>query len=110
MKNQTFNPQGVLLREWDDETRTFHDYEAGTSRPYTTEENAEADERDATEALVTNQRSIEGKAVAALDANNTYLALQSPSNAQVVAQVRLLTRQNNALIRLVLKRLDVDDA
>ena len=33
--------------------------------------------------------------------NTTYLAIGSPSNAQVVAQVRALTQQNNALVAQV---------
>ena len=39
-------------------------------------------------------------AKAALNTNATFLALASPTNAQVLAQVRSLTRQINALIRL----------
>lgn len=31
-------------------------------------------------------------------ANNTYLAIQSPTNANVVAQVRALTNQSNAVV------------
>jgi hypothetical protein len=31
--------------------------------------------------------------------NNTFLAIGTPSNAQVLAQVRALTQQNNRLIR-----------
>ena len=34
-------------------------------------------------------------------ANDTYLAIASPNNAQVIAQVRALTNQNNALIAQV---------
>ena len=41
------------------------------------------------------------KANAALAANATFLAIASPTNAQVLAQTRLLTRQVNARIRLV---------
>ena len=41
------------------------------------------------------------KASNAIAANVTYLAIASPSNAQVAAQVRALTRQTNALMRLV---------
>jgi hypothetical protein len=33
--------------------------------------------------------------------NNTYLAIGSPTNAQVAAQVRALTQQNNALVAQV---------
>ena len=34
-----------------------------------------------------------------LDTNTTFLALASPTQAQVLAQVRALTRENNGLIR-----------
>ena len=54
--------------------------------------------------------SLESKAIAALDANTAFLAIASPSNAQTLAQVRLLTRECNALIRVLLSRLDRDDA
>lgn len=49
---------------------------------------------------------LRAKAAAALDANATFLALASPSNAQTLAQVQRLTRECNALIRLVIGRLD----
>ena len=54
----------------------------------------------------TNKRSLESKANTALTNNATYLNLASPTNAQNLAQIRALTRQNNALIRLLLKKLD----
>jgi len=54
----------------------------------------------------TNKRSLESKANTALTSNTTYLALASPTTAQNTAQIKSLTRQNNALIRLLLKKLD----
>lgn len=49
---------------------------------------------------------IERKAVQALDANIAFLALPTPTNAQVAAQVNRLTRECSALIRLLLGLLD----
>jgi len=49
-----------------------------------------------------NQQTIQQRAVSAMDANNTYLALAAPSNAQVAAQVKLLTRETTGLIKLAL--------
>lgn len=57
----------------------------------------------------TNESTIRDRAGQALAANLTFLAAASPTNAQVVAQVKALTRQNNGLIRLVLNRFDGTD-
>lgn len=45
---------------------------------------------------------LHGRARQGLVDNAAYLAIASPTNAQTLAQVRRLTRQNNALIRLLL--------
>jgi hypothetical protein len=60
-------------------------------------------------AEVTNLRTIEAAAATALASNRTFLAIASPTNAQVSAQVKALTQQNVRLIRLALGLLDGTD-
>ena len=50
-------------------------------------------------------RTIEDRLRSALDANRTYLALDTPTAAQQRAQVARLTRQTTALIRRLLRDL-----
>lgn len=49
-----------------------------------------------------NRRTVIDQAAAALQANRTYVALASPTNAQNLAQIRALSRQMNGLIRHLL--------
>lgn len=56
-----------------------------------------------------NDATIRAQAANALTANRTYAALASPTAAQTTAQVKALTRQNNAIIRLLLGKLDGTD-
>lgn len=49
-----------------------------------------------------NQQTLQNRAQAAQAANATFLALASPTNAQTLAQVQLLTKECNALIKLAL--------
>lgn len=56
-----------------------------------------------------NRATLVDRAATALQANRDFLALASPTNAQTLAQVKALTRQNTALIRLALGRLDSTD-
>lgn len=55
---------------------------------------------DITQEWVTND--LRAKGIAAIAANQTYLALASPTTAQNTAQIKKLTRECNALIRLIL--------
>jgi hypothetical protein len=43
---------------------------------------------------------LRDKARAAVTSNRDFLAISTPTNAQVLAQVRALTKQMNAVIRL----------
>lgn len=53
-----------------------------------------------------NADALRAKAASALQANAAFLALAAPTNAQTVQQVQTLTRECNALIRLLIGALD----
>lgn len=53
-----------------------------------------------------NQLTLSQRAQTALANNQTFLNLTNPTNAQVLSQVRALTRQTNGLIRFLLNELD----
>lgn len=53
-----------------------------------------------------NRDELIGKAQAALAANSTFLAIASPTQAQAVAQVQRLTKECNAIIRVLLNAYD----
>lgn len=59
-----------------------------------------------TSPSLVNQATITQRAQAALATNTTYLAIPTPSNAQIAAQVQALTKECSALIRLLLGLLD----
>lgn len=56
-------------------------------------------------AAVANFASLVSKAQAAIAANQTFLAIGSPTQAQAVAQVQALTRQMDAVIYYLLQEL-----
>lgn len=64
---------------------------------------------DSANAQQVNETTIRDRANQALATNTTFLAITSPTNAQVSAQVKALTRQNQGLIRLLLQRFDGTD-
>ena len=56
----------------------------------------------------TNRRELLDKARTALTANAAFLADSSVTTAEAIAQVKALTRQVNALIRITTQALDSD--
>lgn len=60
----------------------------------------------AVDPQLANSATLHGRAAAALTANANFLALATPTNAQVVAHVQQLTKECNALIRMMIGQLD----
>lgn len=82
---------------------------AGTqiqARALTTAESTALADQDTVATASANDASLRTKASNAIAANDAFLAIASPTNAQVVAHVQRLTRENTALIRLVIGQLD----
>lgn len=77
-----------------------------TQRPLTAQESAQLAAQDAASVADGNRAALQQRAQAALTANATYLGLASPTAAQTTAQAQRLTKQCNALIRLLLNQLD----
>lgn len=100
-------PFGNAIEQYDDDTRVYTDYRSGVAvtRPYTTDENTLADARVSEIVAESNRVLLESRAQSALVANTSFLAITSPTNAQVLAQVKILTRECSALIKLLLREL-----
>lgn len=101
---------GVLRKRWDDTVRVYTEFNAAgvqtLQRSYT---QAEIDRATASALSVTertNKQTLEQQATTALADNRTFLAIASPTQAQTLTQVKALTRQNNAIMRLILNKLD----
>jgi hypothetical protein len=56
-----------------------------------------------------NRDAIRDRARSALATNATFLAITSPTNAQNATQIKALTRECSALIRLLLSLTDTTD-
>jgi hypothetical protein len=79
-------------------------------RALTTAEITSMSSADAADQAQTNAGTIRGKIAAALAANQTFLALATPTNAQTLAQVQRLTKETNGLLRYVFNQLqDISD-
>lgn len=109
--NQTWRA-GVLIREDDDAARTVTTWDNDGSnmraRPYTADENLRADRDAAGETLTTNENSIRDKLRQALETNNAYLAIATPTAGQTTAQVKALSRMVNGLIRVAYRSFESD--
>lgn len=111
--NDVYDADGILIyskRYFDD--GSIEVFENGTTTSYaaTPETILFAQELIGYQTKESNQNTLRSRADAALNVNNDFLALASPTNAQVLAQVRVLTKENNALIRLILDKVnDISD-
>ncbi len=71
-------------------------------RPLTSDEQARMGAADTADQAGVNERDMRQKLDTALGVNATYQALGSPTATQNLAQIRALTKECNALIRLQL--------
>lgn len=95
---------------WDDVARTVTEVDVadapiGPARPWTPEEAAAWDRQATADTEATSAATLTTRARTAIQGNKDFLALASPTNAQTLAQVKALTRQANALIKLEVRDL-----
>lgn len=94
-----------VAQSWDDSTDTYTAYDQSgnvtTTRPFTADETARAQAIEASLATSNNRSTLTNAAANAIANNQTFLGLASPTAAQELSQLQALTRQVNALIRLV---------
>lgn len=57
---------------------------------------------DALRAKLNVESTLRSQSTTALETNRAFLTVPSPTQAQTLAQVRALSRQNNVIIRLLL--------
>lgn len=98
-------PNNNVIERFDGDAGTYTKWVDGSvvaSRPLTADEADRLIEQDSEGVRSKNAVSIASAAKNALSANATFLAIGTPTNAQVAAQVRALTQQNNKIIRVVL--------
>ena len=109
MKQEIYDSNGTLQEQWDDSTRTYTDFSTSPQivRPYTDDENAEADKRAESEAESGNQSSIEEALSAALETLQLIIDdTNSNINSNPASRIKDLARVQRRLIRLVLRRFD----
>ena len=101
---------GYVRTRWNELTRMEEtlspDGVVESEVPLTPEQSAQVDQYLTDRDRQSNKLKLAAQGGKALVDNALYLAKQTPTQAEVVAQVRKLTQQNNAIIRLVLEQFD----
>lgn len=111
MSTSVYDINGTLREEWDDDARTYTEYdEQGaevSSRPYTAEENARADAEAAQALVESNRRTIEEALGAALATLQTTIDTANATiNAGPAVYVKDIARIQRRIIRLLTRRFD----
>lgn len=121
MKRTSYYAGGIVddapaqnrAEEYDSEAGTFTawdpDGNVTETRPLTEEEAASLAEAEVAAQATVTQQTIAERILGMLAANDEYLAIENPSDAQVRAQVEQLTRLCNGVIRLSFEQLDTAD-